>query len=250
MESAQTDALGHRRGKKRGDEEWFGPMRMNREGDSAKAASTAASAARPDATPPTKFDEPARMPTPSGGSATSGTGAGTTVTPAIATSGARPHAGDCHRSRWSSTTRKRTADAREAASTDASQRFRDAATAAEITIQTERLLTTTELTTRQRVAKRLAAGAHLYIITGMWRHGMYQLFKCPLCGSKEYVQVQVRKQDGNWYLTEFYQCFHCTVMFHDPVLFTQQNSSSPNAHRGPGGAHSMSGPTTKRAQGE
>ena len=73
MESAQTDALGHRRGKKRGDEEWFGPMRMNREGDSAKAASTAASAARPDATPPTKFDKPARMPTPSGGSATSGT---------------------------------------------------------------------------------------------------------------------------------------------------------------------------------
>ena len=87
MESAQTDALGHRRGKKRGDEEWFGPMRMNREGDSAKAASTAASAARPDATPPTEFDEPADA------GAGIVTGAGTTVTPAIATSGGRPQAG-------------------------------------------------------------------------------------------------------------------------------------------------------------
>jgi transcription elongation factor Elf1 len=60
----------------------------------------------------------------------------------------------------------------------------------------------------------------------MWRNGVYTAFKCPLCGSGKYVQVRVQKANGNWYTTEFYKCFHCTVMFHDPVLFTWQESSS------------------------
>lgn len=79
----------------------------------------------------------------------------------------------------------------------------------------------------------------------MWRNGIYENFRCPLCGSGKYVQVQVRRRDGSWYRTEFYQCFHCTVMFLDPVLFTQQDSSSPNAHRTPGGAHNLTPPPEK-----
>jgi transcription elongation factor Elf1 len=51
---------------------------------------------------------------------------------------------------------------------------------------------------------------NLYILTGMddaWRRGIYTRFKCPLCGSRKYVQVRVQKPNGNWYVTEFYQCF-------------------------------------------
>ena len=59
-----------------------------------------------------------------------------------------------------------------------------------------------------------------------WQGGIYPNFKCPLCGSHKYVEVRVRLRSGNWHTTEFYQCFHCTVMFRDPVLFTRQKSHS------------------------
>jgi len=42
-------------------------------------------------------------------------------------------------------------------------------------------------------------------------------FKGPLCGSSKYVQVFVKRPSGNWYRTEFYRCFGCSVMFTDPV---------------------------------
>jgi hypothetical protein len=44
-----------------------------------------------------------------------------------------------------------------------------------------------------------------------WKNGRWTLFKCPLCGSESYVQVRVQKPIGDWYLTEFFQCFDCSV---------------------------------------
>jgi len=81
-----------------------------------------------------------------------------------------------------------------------------------------------------------------YIITAMWRSGKYEKFRCPLCGSPGYMEVRVRKSNGNWYTTEFFQCAHCTVMFRDPVLFTRHKSGSPNERYSPGGAHNMTAP--------
>jgi predicted RNA-binding Zn-ribbon protein involved in translation (DUF1610 family) len=56
----------------------------------------------------------------------------------------------------------------------------------------------------------------------MWSGNRYTQFKCPLCGSDGYTRVRVKKADGSWYITEFYHCFGCSVMFTDPVQFTQQ----------------------------
>jgi hypothetical protein len=57
-----------------------------------------------------------------------------------------------------------------------------------------------------------------------------------VCGSNKYVEVRVQRPGGNWYTTPFYQCFHCTVMFKDPISFTKCDSSelSEEAIRGRG----------------
>jgi hypothetical protein len=70
-----------------------------------------------------------------------------------------------------------------------------------------------------------------------WENGTFSAFRCPLCGSTQYVEVRVRKPSGHWYVTEFYKCFHCSVMFKDPVLFTQCQVDMRNAERTMGGAH-------------
>jgi transcription elongation factor Elf1 len=54
-----------------------------------------------------------------------------------------------------------------------------------------------------------------------WKNGYWALFKCPLCGSTKYVEVRAKKPNGHWYTTDFYECVHCTVMFHDPVSFAR-----------------------------
>lgn len=64
----------------------------------------------------------------------------------------------------------------------------------------------------------------LYSYTAMsegWKNGYWSLFTCPLCGSRKYVEVRVQRASGHWVTTPFYQCFSCSVMFRDPVLFTQ-----------------------------
>ena len=67
----------------------------------------------------------------------------------------------------------------------------------------------------------------MYIITGYPTTPMRQPaeppFCCPLCGSDSYVDVHVRRPNGDWYRTSFFKCFGCAVMFHDPLAFTQQN---------------------------
>jgi DNA-directed RNA polymerase subunit M/transcription elongation factor TFIIS len=54
-----------------------------------------------------------------------------------------------------------------------------------------------------------------------WKDGYWERFKCPLCGSTKYVEVRVKRPSGRWYTTPFYKCFECTVMFDDPVSFSQ-----------------------------
>ena len=72
-----------------------------------------------------------------------------------------------------------------------------------------------------------------------WKDGRFTRFECPLCGSGGYVPVRVQKPNGHWYLTAFFQCFGCSVMFRDPVLFTLCYVDTRNDDRTPGGAHSM-----------
>ena len=58
-----------------------------------------------------------------------------------------------------------------------------------------------------------------------WKNGRWERFKCPQCGSGRYAEVRVQRPGtGNWYVTPFFQCFECTVMFTDPVLFTRCSS--------------------------
>ena len=61
-----------------------------------------------------------------------------------------------------------------------------------------------------------------------WKNGYWALFECPLCGSKKYVEVRVQRPSGYWYTTPFYQCFTCSVMFRDPVLFTRCKIDTAN----------------------
>ena len=56
-----------------------------------------------------------------------------------------------------------------------------------------------------------------------WKNGRWELFNCPLCNSRHYVEVRVQKPSGVWYTTAFYECLGCSVMFRDPVLFSRQH---------------------------
>lgn len=71
----------------------------------------------------------------------------------------------------------------------------------------------------------------LYAYTAMsqgWRNGYWETFTCPLCTSKKYVEVRVQRPSGHWYTTPFYECFSCSVMFRDPVLFTKCKADTAN----------------------
>jgi len=66
-----------------------------------------------------------------------------------------------------------------------------------------------------------------------WKNAHWEAFKCPLCGSKKYVAVRVQRPGGQWYVTPFYECFHCSVMFRDPHLFSQCHAPEDDPRRGP-----------------
>ena len=79
------------------------------------------------------------------------------------------------------------------------------------------------------------------MIIQVWKNGRYTLFCCPLCGGSKYVEVRVQRPNGHWYTTAFYECFHCSVMFRDPVSFTRCQVDTLNDERTPGGAHGSTG---------
>ena len=72
-----------------------------------------------------------------------------------------------------------------------------------------------------------------------WKNGYWTLFKCPLCGSTKYVEVRVQRPSGHWYTTPFYQCFHCSVVFRDPVSFAQCRVDAANVELRPGGVYAI-----------
>lgn len=48
----------------------------------------------------------------------------------------------------------------------------------------------------------------------------YPDFKCPLCQGHRCDLVIVKRPDGSDYVTSFYACLTCSVMFRDPRRFT------------------------------
>jgi hypothetical protein len=44
-------------------------------------------------------------------------------------------------------------------------------------------------------------------------------FRCPLCRTEYYTRVRVKRANGTIYVTEFFACLGCTVMFRDPGRF-------------------------------
>lgn len=46
-------------------------------------------------------------------------------------------------------------------------------------------------------------------------------WRCPLCNHTGYMQVAVARPNGGSYMTEFYECSGCTVMFRHPGRFAR-----------------------------
>lgn len=46
-------------------------------------------------------------------------------------------------------------------------------------------------------------------------------FRCPICGTTIFERVAVPRAGGTFYLTDFFQCAGCSVMFRDAVRFTR-----------------------------
>jgi hypothetical protein len=46
-------------------------------------------------------------------------------------------------------------------------------------------------------------------------------FNCPLCGSNNCRFVSIRDPNGTWFVTEFFQCVGCSVMFTNPAEFSR-----------------------------
>ncbi len=52
-------------------------------------------------------------------------------------------------------------------------------------------------------------------------------YVCPICEYDAYCRVVVFRESGARYVTPFYKCGGCQVMFHNPLTF----SASANAAR-------------------
>lgn len=46
-------------------------------------------------------------------------------------------------------------------------------------------------------------------------------FLCPLCGSNNCHFVSIRRANGTRFVTEFFQCAGCSVMFGNPEVFSR-----------------------------
>jgi hypothetical protein len=42
-------------------------------------------------------------------------------------------------------------------------------------------------------------------------------WRCPLCNGTTYIQIEISRQSGAKYKTEFFECSGCTVMFRHPA---------------------------------
>ena len=46
-------------------------------------------------------------------------------------------------------------------------------------------------------------------------------WRCPLCNGTTYSQIEISRQGGRKYVTDFYECSGCTVMFRHPGRFAR-----------------------------
>jgi hypothetical protein len=46
-------------------------------------------------------------------------------------------------------------------------------------------------------------------------------WRCPVCNANAYRQTLVARPNGQTYLTEFFECAGCTLMFRHPGRFTR-----------------------------
>ncbi len=49
-------------------------------------------------------------------------------------------------------------------------------------------------------------------------------FRCPLCGSSAYDHIFLKRPDGSIRQLQAFQCAGCSVVFKDPVKFTQRQA--------------------------
>jgi hypothetical protein len=54
-------------------------------------------------------------------------------------------------------------------------------------------------------------------LSGQWR--------CRICDFNRYYQVSVLRKDGSRYLTSFYACSRCSVMFLNPAQWNADGSA-------------------------
>jgi hypothetical protein len=59
-----------------------------------------------------------------------------------------------------------------------------------------------------------------------------EYFRCPLCNSVSCERVVVPRPNGTSYVTMFYSCTTCTVMFRDPLALTRGFEDRPRTTRG------------------
>ena len=52
-------------------------------------------------------------------------------------------------------------------------------------------------------------------------------FRCPLCRSVKYERIVVKGRTGSSFVTEFFRCGTCTVMFTNPLAFTRGYEDRP-----------------------
>jgi hypothetical protein len=50
-------------------------------------------------------------------------------------------------------------------------------------------------------------------------------FVCPICAYDAYCRIIVKRADHSRYVTQFYRCGGCQVMFHNPRTFSADPQS-------------------------
>jgi len=63
------------------------------------------------------------------------------------------------------------------------------------------------------------------LVTGQWR--------CRICGFERHHQVSVMRKDGSRYLTSFYACSQCSVMFLNPAQWNAYGDAPANVEAPP-----------------
>lgn len=66
----------------------------------------------------------------------------------------------------------------------------------------------------------------------------HRAFRCQLCGGGFFRPVVVPRADGSRYVTSFYECAGCSVMFIDPHAFNANEPGPPRSE----GARAVSAP--------